>query len=116
MLEKKRKHFINARTGGNIFTDIVSKIAASPVTKSIGEAALKGATKGVKLGAEEGSKQMIKKIADKLESRPVQRITPNKDSSVDASTRKLLDSLKLGNGINHFDKQLPQGSGIKVIQ
>ena len=51
MLEKKWKHFNSARTGGNIFTDIVSKIASSGAHKAIGKATLERTTKGVKTEA-----------------------------------------------------------------
>ena len=106
-----------------IYLQILSvRITSSGAHKVIGKAALEGATKGVKTGAEEGSKQVIKKIADKAtKSKPKSKSTKpavknkeippveptstnigsssNNPGTIDANTRKLLDSLKTGRGI-----------------
>ena len=131
MLIKQRKQFNSTRQGGNLLTDIISKItsaATSETGKKISKAAVEGISKGVKSGVEEGSKQLIRKVTSKLTKQPKGTLTeappelvkPTKirsttspdhrsglasltSSSIDSSTRKLLDSLKSGSGIKTLE-------------
>ena len=142
MLIKQRKQFNSTRQGGNLFTDIISKItsaATSETGKKLSKAAVEGISKGVKSGAEEGSKQLIRKVTSKLTKKGalteategraskascpqsgcpdrrsgappelvkpinIQSNTSLTSSSIDSSTRKLLDSLKSGSGIKTLE-------------
>ena len=116
MLVKRRKQFNSTRRGGNLFTDIISKITSATTSetgKKLSKAAVEGISKGVKSGTEEGSKQLIRKVTNKLTKQKappelvkptnIQSTTSLTSSSIDSSTRKLLDSLKSGSGIKTLE-------------